>query len=220
MKALRSVLVMLGATALLVGTAAAPALADTKVPLTGGTTYILTSKTVLPTLTSKGIVMRTRDGAGWKYVRKVGQPMQQLFAFSIVKKSYVTLEDNPQLKVGSLTGGVVNHKGDIQFFNVNNGQQITLGDFRVNIKTSRVLATTLNGDQLTKPIAVFSITYVKTPVYPKYNDKANPTRARISGIKLTLTAGAGTALNKALRTTAFPTDGSLLFGTAKVWATL
>jgi hypothetical protein len=220
MKAVRSVLVMLGATALLVGTAAAPALADTKVPLTGGTTSITTSKTVLPALTANGILMKTRDGASSTFVRKVGGPMQQRFMFPIVSPSAIMLQNDPQGKLGTVTGGVVNHRGDLQFFNVNNGRQITLGDFRVSIKSGRVLATTRNGDPMNKPIAVFKITFVKTPVYPKYDNKNNPTRATISGIKLTLTPRAGAALNDALRISVFPTDGSLLFGTAKVSATL
>ena len=62
MKFTRTALALAGATALVVSGMAAPALADTDVPIYGGTTTITTTAKALPKITGAGIVMWGTDG--------------------------------------------------------------------------------------------------------------------------------------------------------------
>jgi hypothetical protein len=181
---------------------AGPALADTNVPIYGGTTTITTTAKALPTITKAGIIMSGVDNATSKYITKAGEARQQ-FAFEIVTPSNVMLEDDDVTgAVGSITGGKVVHNGSVQFLNTNNGKVVDVGNFSVNLNKMKVYATELNNDPI-DPLAVFNVVPVETPLYPTYDNDTTPTMATISGVKLVMTRSGAEALNGALRTKVF-----------------
>jgi uncharacterized protein YraI len=209
MKLSRAALAVAGASMLVAGAVAMPAIADTDVTVYGGTTTITTTPAALPKITKAGIVMWGADGATSTYKTSKGEARQQ-FVFSIEKPSNVMLEDDDVTnKVGSLTGGVVNHNGDVMFLNTNNGRKLSVGDFRINFKSMKVLATTVNGDPV-DGIAVFNLVAVDPPIYPSLNE--DETQATIAGVNVVLTGKGADALNDALNTKVF--DGGLKFGKA------
>ncbi len=217
MKISRAALAVVGASALLVGTMAGPAMADTSVPIFGGTTTITTTAKSLPTITKAGIVMSGVDSATSKYMTKTGEARQQ-FAFDIVTPSNLMLEDDPVTgAVGSITGGKILHNGSVEFLNTNNGKVVTVGVFSVNFNNMKVFATNVNGDPIT-PLAVFKLVPVETPVYPTYDDEVAPTMATVSGVNLVMTGSGASTLNSALGTGVF--DGGLKFGKAVAVAEL
>jgi hypothetical protein len=217
MKFTRAALALAGATALVVSGMAAPALADTDVPIYGGTTTITTTAKSLPKITGAGIVMWGTDGATSKYVTKKGEARQK-FTFEIVTPSNLKLEDDPVTnKEGSVTGGKVSHQGAITFLNTKNGKQVAVGDFVVNFKKGKVFATSVNGDAV-DPLAVFMLDVIDPPLYPAYDDETTPTMAKISGVNLLMTAKGADALNGLLKTSVFAKD--LKFGKAVSMADL
>jgi hypothetical protein len=216
MKTLRTALAFAGASALLVGAMTAPALADTNVPIYGGTTTVTVTSSALPKITRAGIVMWGVNGASSKYVS--GKSARQEFAFGITTPSSIKLEDNAAGgKVGSVVGGRIQHKGSIKFLNTNNGKVAKVGDFVVNLSKMKVFATKLNGDPI-DPTAVFTVVPVKTPVMPTYNKKNAPTVAKVSGLNLKLTKTGAGALNDLLKTKFF--DAGFVFAKASVKADL
>lgn len=217
MRISRAALAVVGASALLVGTMAGPAMADTNVPIFGGSTTITTTAKSLPTITRAGIVMWGEDGATSTYITKQGEARQR-FAFDIVTPSNLMLEDDPVTgAVGSITGGKVAHTGSVHFLNTNNGKVVDVGNFSVNFNKMKVYATELNNDPI-DPLAVFNVVPVETPLYPVYDDEVTPTMATISGVNLVMTGSGADALNGALGTKVF--DGGLKFGKAVAVAEL
>ena len=217
MKISRAALAVVGASALLVGTMAGPAMADTNVSIYGGTTTITTTAKALPTITKAGIIMSGVDSATSNYVTKTGEARQQ-FAFGIVTPSNLMLEDDPVTNVvGSITGGKVAHNGSVHFLNTNNGKVVDVGNFSVNLNKMKVYATKLNGDPIA-PLAVFNVVPVETPLYPTYDNDTTPTMATVSGINLVMTGSGADALNGALGTKVFA--GGLKFGKAVAVAEL
>jgi hypothetical protein len=217
MKISRAALAVVGASALLVGTMAGPAMADTNVPIYGGTTTITTTAKALPTITKAGIIMSGVDGATSSYITKSGEARQQ-FAFDIVTPSNLMLEDDEVTGVvGSITGGKVLHSGSVHFLNTNNGKAVNVGDFSVNFNKMKVYATELNGDPI-DALAVFNLVPVETPLYPTYDDEVTPTMATVSGVNLVMTGSGADALNGTLGTKVF--DGGLKFGKAVAVAEL
>jgi hypothetical protein len=217
MKFTRAALALAGATALVVSGMAAPALADTDVPIYGGTTTITTTAKALPKITGAGIVMWGTDGATSAYVTKKGEARQQ-FTFDIVTPSNLKLEDDPITnEEGSVTGGRVTHKGAITFLNTKNGKKVAVGDFIINFKKGKVFATSVNGDAV-DPLAVFKLDVIDPPLYPVYDDELLPTTAKIAGVNLLMTAKGADTLNELLKTGVFAKD--LKFGKAVAKADL
>jgi hypothetical protein len=212
MKFSRAVLAVVGASALLVGTMAGPAMAETDVPIYGGTTTITTTAKSLPAVTKAGIIMIGIDGADSAYVLKDDQT-RQWFDFDIVVPSNLLLEDNAVTQeVGSIVGGKIAHSGSIEFINTNNGKAVHVGTFFVNFNKMKVFAKSLNGDTI-DPLPVFKVVPVETPLYPVYEDvtaPAEPTFATVSGVKVLMTGKAANALNSSLKTKVF--EGGLKFG--------
>ena len=216
MKFTRAALALAGATALVVSGMAAPALADTDVPIYGGTTTITTTAKALPKITGAGIVMGAKDATS-AYVTKKGEARQQ-FIFDIATPSNLKLEDDPITnKEGSVTGGRVTHKGAITFLNTKNGKNVAVGDFVINFKKGKVFATSVNGDAV-DPLAVFTLDVLDPPLYPVYDDELTPTTAKIAGVNLLMTAKGADTLNTALKTSVFAKD--LKFGKAVARADL
>jgi len=216
MKFTRAALALAGATALVVSGMAAPALADTDVPIYGGTTTITTTAKALPKITGAGIVMGAQDATS-AYVTKKGEARQQ-FTFDIATPSNLKLEDDPITnKEGSVTGGRVTHKGAITFLNTKNGKNVAVGDFVINFKKGKVFATSVNGDAV-DPLAVFTLDVLDPPLYPVYDDELTPTTAKIAGVNLLMTAKGADTLNTALKTSVFAKD--LKFGKAVARADL
>ena len=115
-------------------------MADTNVPIYGGTTTITTTAKSLPTITKAGIVMWGEDGATSTYITKQGEARQR-FAFDIVTPSNLMLEDDAVTgAVGSITGGKVAHTGSVHFLNTNNGKVVDVGNFSVNFNKMKVFA--------------------------------------------------------------------------------
>jgi hypothetical protein len=217
MKLLKAAIATMGASALLIGAMAAPALADQKVPLYGGDTQVTTAAGVLQNLTARGITMTPRAQATSVRVEKAGTIRQQ-FTFPITTPSFLTLEDNAITgEVGSIIGGKVVHRGGIKFTHTHNGNRVAVGGFVVNLNKGKVFATWLNGDKV-DPIAIFKIVQVDPPLYPVYNQKVDPTKATVRGLNLYLTPGAATLLNDTLKVQAF--DSSVLFASAVTKADL
>ena len=217
MKISRAALAVVGASALLVGTMAGPAMADTTVPILGGTTTITTTPQALPTITKAGIIMSGVDSATSNYITKTGEARQQ-FAFGITTPSSLLLENDPVTgAVGSITGGKIAHNGSVHFLNTNNGKVVDVGNFSVNFNNMKVFATQLNGDAIT-PLAVFKLVPVETPLYPVYDNDVTPTMATVSGVNLVMTGSGADALNGALGTKVFA--GGLKFGKAVAVAEL
>jgi hypothetical protein len=202
MRFLKTALATLGASALAVGMMAAPAMADTNMPLYGGQSDVTTTNAALTHLTTRGILMSGFDGATDVILHQ--GPAQQKFSFELTTPSNLMLEDdvvNPQ-KVGSVTGGRISHNGAIKFINVKNGKHLAVGDFIVNFNKDKVFATMLNGDPI-DPLAVFNIVTVDNNLFPIYKPEGDPTTATLSGINLFMTGGAASALNEALDSHAF-----------------
>ena len=209
MRITRAALAVMGASALLVGSLAGTALADTNVPIYGGHSNITTTAKSLPAITEAGIIMWAADGATSVYKTKQGEARQQ-FSFDIVTPSNLMLEDDEVTnKVGSITGGKVAHIGAIQFLNTNKGKLVKVGDFSVNFNTMKVYAKSLNGDPI-DPLAVFSLVPIDPPLYPAYDDETTPTEATVSGVNVFMTGKGANALNDALSTRFF--DGGFKFG--------
>lgn len=220
MRLFKSALATIGVSAVLMGVMAAPALADKTVPVYGGITNVTTAAPVVPYLSDRGILMTPTGGATSDYVMK-GTEVRQFFNFAIHGPSYITLEDNQVAgPVGSIVGGRIAHLGGIRFLHTHNGQKAQLGNFVVNLNKGFVFATQMNGDPLTKPVAVFRIVINDPPLYPVYNQKVDPTKAKVTGVTLFMTSGAATLLNSELKVKAFPTDGSLKFGFVVIKANL
>jgi len=209
MRLSRKVLAIVGASTLLVGTVAAPAMADSTVPIYGGRTEITTTAKVLHNLTAAGILMKGTNGASSVIIRKGGEARQQ-FTFSVTTPSKLTLEDNPiGGTVGAVTGGKVTHTGTIRVLNTNNGKVMKFGDFVVNFDRMKVFARSINGDMV-DPVAVFVVKVFDPPLVPTYNDKTAPTKARVAGIGIHLTRGAASLLNGELNSKVF--EGGMMFG--------
>lgn len=217
MKFTRAALALAGATALVVSGMAAPALADTDVPIYGGTTTITTTAKALPKITGAGIVMWGSDGATSKYLTSMDKAQQQ-FGFDIVTPSSLMLEDDEATNaVGSVVGGKILHQGDVTFLNTNNGKMLDVGDFAVNFNKMKVFARSVNGDAV-DPIAVFKLVVIDPPLYPELDDETTPTTAEVSGVKLLMTGKGAKALNSLLKTKVFAKD--LKFGKAAALADL
>jgi len=219
MRFLKTALATAGASALLVGTLAAPALADENVPLYGGTTQITTVAKVVPYLTGHGIVMTPGEEATNEVIIKNGV-VRQRFGFGITTPSNLMLEDDPITnEVGSVVGGSVGHFGAVKFLNTNKGKTLMLGGFVVNFDENRVFATTLNGDPI-DPVAAFRLVVIDPPLYPVYDPVISPTTATVSGINLYVTRNAAKTLNETLGTHAFKTDGTMKFAKVVTMANL
>lgn len=209
MRISRAVLAVMGASALLVGSLAGTALADTDTPIYGGQSTITTTAKSLPAITRAGLIMWGVDGATSVYKTKQGQARQQ-FGLDIVTPSNLMLEnDDITGEVGSITGGKIAHMGAIEFLNTNNGKLVKVGDLIVNFNKMKVFANSVNGDPVDS-LAVFSLVPLDPPVYPVYDDEVTPTEATVSGINLVMTGKGAGALNDALSTKFF--DSGFKFG--------
>ena len=209
MRLAKTVIAIMGASMLLVGTVATPALADTDLSVYGGNTKITTSGETLTELLHHGVVMSAAEGAKSVRVRHEGV-VRQRFTFGITTPSNLMLEDDPVTgKVGSVTGGRYQHLGAIKFLKTQTAKSLKLGGFGLNFTYMTVFATELNGDPV-DPVAVFQVHVVDPPLYPVYDSKSNPTTATVSELRLTLTQDAADLLNNELNARVF--EGGMKFG--------
>jgi hypothetical protein len=210
MRLFKAALATVGASALLVGALASPALADVKLPVYGGVNDVTTAASVVPYLSDRGIIMTATEQATSDYIVAEGTVRQE-FLFPVTTPSALLLEDNVVTgNEGSVVGGKVKTLGAIKFTHTHNGQKAKLGGWIMNLNTMRVYATVVNGDPVS-PMAVFRIVLVDPPLYPSYDRKTNPTAATLGGINLYLTSGAAKWLNSELIVKAFPTNGTMRF---------
>lgn len=202
MRITTKVLTALGAAALVAGTMAGPAMADTDLPIYGGHTEVTVPHNMLHHLTNKGIDMTGADGASSIIIGKADTSKQR-FTFGVTTPSNLMLEDNPiGGVVGEVTGGRIAHLGTIRLVNIANGKEMKFGDFVVNFNRMKVFATSLNGDAIT-PLPAFVINFNAPGLVPTYNDQDPPTKARLAGLHLHITGGAAKLLNDELNSNAF-----------------
>lgn len=214
MRAIRTMATVIATSALVsVAALATPAGATevTTVAIKGGYTSFVTAPGLADALISNGITP-SPTGAGKATVVSIKQGGTAVrFAFPITGgNSSVDLGSN-----GDVAGGVINHIGGIKFANSANGNSAEVGDFRIDLATGQLVATSLrvNGAAATAvSLPVFNL--VVTDATPKI---ANG-RARVVAVGLKLTADAAGALNSVLGTSIFSAD--LMVGTASVRARL
>lgn len=209
MRLAKTVTAILGASMLLVGTVATPALADTDLAVYGGKTKITTTGETLTELLHHGVIMSAAEGAKSLRVRDDGV-VRQRFVFDITTPSNLMLEDDPVTgKVGSVTGGRYQHLGAIKFLKTQTAKSLKIGGIGLNFNYMTVFATEVNGDPV-DPMALFQVHVVDPPLYPVYDDKDNPTTATVSELRLTLTKDAADLLNDELNARVF--EGGMKFG--------
>ena len=177
------------------GTTAASASTATKsaqVRLTGGETTVTTAPGIATTLLGNGIVpIATLPGTAGA---QLGGGVAVRFAFPVT---------GGWLNTAKLTGTIW-HKGGILFADVPAGKQIAVSDFVINVHQG-VLTAAVNGNPKVRvPLLRLNLAHARIHAGRHY--------VQVSGIVVTLTSTAASALNGTFGTTLF--KPGLEFGTA------
>lgn len=192
---IKTALVVLAAVATLgLGTATASASTHSKTARLTGRTTVTTAPGIAGTLLKAGILplpaAHTRFGVGFSHGQLVAS-----YGFPITS-------GNPNLTAG--TGDIL-HSGGIHF--VSRHASLSIGRFDIDLAAGKVFATRVNGAKAR--VAVLDLDLAKLTVSSRHGYTV------LTGIVVRLDPAAAGAINATFGA-ALPTDGSLVFGSARV----
>jgi hypothetical protein len=172
---------------------ASTASSSSQVRLTGGETTVTTAPGIATTLLGHGIVpVATLPGTEGASIGGGGVAVR--FAFPVT---------GGWLNAGKLTGTIW-HKGGILFADVPAGKQLLVSDFVISVRQG-VLTAEVNGSSKTR-VPLFKLSLAHAVIHKGWHS------IKISGIGLTLTGTAASALNATFGTSLF--QPGLKLGTA------
>lgn len=158
-----------------------------------GMTTVTTAPGIASALLKSGIVPLPTRGTEFRLSYKNG---------IVVSYGFPVTGGNPDLTAG--TGDIL-HSGGINF--VSDTAKLEVGKFDIDLKAGKIYATEVN--HAPARVAILDLNLSDLKVSMKGH------RTTLTGISLNLDPAAASALNATFGS-ALPTDGSLVFGSAKV----